>query len=123
MKTITSIWVGALIALSLQPLHPSPTSALHHFHRPFHFVAFALTALLFCRYFSTVFRIFPAVPSWLIALLTAVLIGLSLEFVQHLIYHNAMEWWDVRDDTIAAVLGVLLAQTFNQVVFPTIDSD
>jgi hypothetical protein len=29
------------------------------------------------------------------------LLGLSLEYLQHLIYRNGMEWWDVRDDTLA----------------------
>jgi hypothetical protein len=33
--------------------------------------------------------------------LAVFLLGLSLEYLQHLIYHNAMEWWDVRDDALA----------------------
>ncbi len=36
------------------------------------------------------------------------LLGLSLEYLQHLFYRNVMEWWDVRDDTIAVLVAVVL---------------
>jgi hypothetical protein len=38
------------------------------------------------------------------------LIGLSLEYLQHLIYRNGMEWWDVRDDTLAILAAFGLYQ-------------
>ena len=33
---------------------------------------------------------------------------LSLECLQHLIYHNLMEWRDVRDDTLAVLAAFVL---------------
>ena len=38
------------------------------------------------------------------------LLGLSLEYLQHLIYSNVMEWWDVRDDTLAILAAFALYQ-------------
>jgi hypothetical protein len=38
------------------------------------------------------------------------LIGLCLEYLQHLIYHSGMEWWDVRDDTLAILAVFALNQ-------------
>ena len=34
------------------------------------------------------------------AAVTVCLMGLALEFLQHVFYRNAMEWWDVRDDAL-----------------------
>jgi NhaP-type Na+/H+ or K+/H+ antiporter len=36
------------------------------------------------------------------------LLGLTLEYVQHLIYRNIMEWWDVRDDALAVLAAFML---------------
>jgi len=33
------------------------------------------------------------------------LMGVFLEYLQHLIYHNTMEWRDVRDDALAILAG------------------
>ena len=38
------------------------------------------------------------------------LLGLSLEYLQHLIYRNPMEWRDVRDDTLAILAAFALYQ-------------
>lgn len=32
----------------------------------------------------------------------------SLEFVQHLVYRKPMEWWDVRDDSLAVLTAFVL---------------
>jgi hypothetical protein len=94
---LTQIWILVLIVGSLQPARPAPVVGLH---RDIHWLAFAGAAfllLLVCRN-----------RRWEIRSLIAVcLLGLSLEYLQHLIYRNAMEWRDVRDDA----LGVIVAFT------------
>lgn len=100
--------------MSLQPLRPSAGNALHYLHRPFHFVAFGLTALLLWRFFSVaawplIFSGVLAARSGVGAVLATIVLGGTLELLQHLIYHNRMEWWDVRDDGSAAIAATLVA--------------
>jgi VanZ family protein len=92
-------WIVLVIVISLQPARPSATAALH---REFHWFAFAITAVLF--------RKLHAGPRpGLQSALAAVLLGAALEVLQtHLRY--PFEWWDVRDDAIGAVAGILLYQ-------------
>ena len=102
---MTAIWVAALIFVSLQPVRPGSTGK-HLLHRPLHFLAFGLTTPLFWRFFTVA-------PCRLTrrngckAVLATILLGAGLEFAQHLIYHNAFEWWDLRDDTVAAASAML----------------
>jgi type II secretory pathway component PulK len=42
--------------------------------------------------------------------LAVFLLGLSLEYLQHLIYRNPMEWWDVRDDGLAILAAHAIYQ-------------
>ena len=35
-------------------------------------------------------------------------LGSTIEYLQHLIYGSVFEWWDIRDDTLAAAVGCLL---------------
>lgn len=65
-------------------------------HRGLHFLAFggaALLLLLLSRSRRQEIRLVVAVC----------LLGLSLEYLQHLLYRNVMEWWDVRDDTLSVM--------------------
>ena len=79
-------------------------------HRYFHFVAFAITALLLRQCVAG--WGLPPSPVALRASVTAVLATIALggiiESLQHLIYHIQMEWWDVRDDSLAAAAAILL---------------
>ena len=88
------MWLLLLIAGSLQPARPEPLVAIH---RGIHFLAFAAGALLLLlsRNYRQEIRVVIAV----------FLVGLSLEYLPHLIYHKTMEWYDVRNDA----LGVLAA--------------
>ena len=63
-------------------------------HREIHWLAFAVATfllLLLCR--NRRQEIESAIGVFVL--------GLSLEYLQHLIYRNPMEWWDVRDDSFA----------------------
>ncbi len=112
MKTWSAIWVGALIAVSLQPWRPHATAVLYQFHRAFHLAAFGLTALVLWRLFDLArgTALPPRFPSaaWIPALLATIALGGIIEVSQHLIYRNGMEWGDVRDDALSAIAAILL---------------
>jgi hypothetical protein len=81
---------------SLRPASPGPVLDLH---REIHWLAFggaALLLLLGSRNRRQEIR----------SVIAVFLLGLSLEYLQHLIYHNPMEWDDVGDDALA-ILAVL----------------
>jgi hypothetical protein len=91
---LTQLWILTLIVGSLQPARPS---AVLSTHRGLHYLAFAGTAFL-------LFLLTRNLYQQIQGAIAAILLGLSLEFLQHLLYHNDMEWHDVRDDSLA-VLG------------------
>jgi hypothetical protein len=95
---LAQIWIFVLIAGSLQPSRPATVS---RFHRPLHWLAFAGAALLLLLLARTV-RQEIAMISGLFAM------GLTLEYLQHFMYRNAMEWHDVRDDLLAILTGLVL---------------
>ena len=97
IRLIAQAWVLLLIAGSLQPGRPGP---VHTFHRLIHFVAFGGAMLLFLLLARNR-------RQEILAVAGLCLLGLSIEYAQHRIYGNVMEWWDVRDDTLA-VLGALV---------------
>lgn len=92
-RLATFFWIALLTATSLQPLRPKPVAPLH---RPFHFVAFTVTAVLMHKRAAIAF---PA----------TILFGVALELAQSLLYHNPVEWWDIRDDALGALVGVMLS--------------
>jgi hypothetical protein len=90
-------WILFLIAASLQPARPGPLVTHVSLHRGVHWLAFAGAAfllLVLSRNRRQQVRNSIAV----------VLLGLSLEYLQHLMYRNVMEWWDVRDDFLAVLV-------------------
>ena len=100
---IAQAWILLLIVGSLQPARPGPLVAHLGFHRGVHWLAFAgATLLLLAVSRNRRQEIRSAIAVFLL--------GLSLEFLQHLIYRNAMEWWDVRDDTLAILAAFALYQ-------------
>jgi hypothetical protein len=91
IRLIAQAWLLLMIVGSLQPARPGPVVATH---RGIHFLAFggaAFLLMLLSRNLRQEIRVVVGVC----------LLGLSLEYLQHLIYHNLMEWWDVRDDALA----------------------
>ncbi len=91
---IAQAWLLLLIVGSLQPARPEPVLALH---RAIHLLAFAGTAFL-------LLLLSRSRHQEIASAIGVFLLGLSLEYVQHLIYGKPMEWWDVRDDMLA-ILG------------------
>jgi len=95
-------WIVALLVGSLMPLDAKQAiGTVGGLHRGYHFLSFGSTALLL-QLTQPTRRGRMAVCALVIAL------GASLEILQHVIYGNVLEWWDIRDDAfgvIAAYLG------------------
>jgi hypothetical protein len=95
---ITQACLLLLIVGSLEPSRPAPVVVLH---REIHWLAFAgVTFLLLLLSRNRRQEIRSAIGVFLL--------GLSLEYLQHLIYRNPMEWRDVRDDTLAILAAFAL---------------
>jgi hypothetical protein len=112
LESLAAIWIVALIVGSLQPRRPS-REILSLVHRPFHFVAFALTALLLWSSFTVANRAFLAAmfrPAkvWIDAFLATIALGGAIEVLQYLINRDRIEWWDIRDDALGAATAILV---------------
>ncbi len=97
LRVIAVPWTLCLIIGSLSPDSVKETIGTHSYHRPFHFLAFGATALLFLLISNT------RRQEW-ISLAGVFALGLTLETVQCLI-DGYFEWWDLRDDA----LGIFFA--------------
>jgi VanZ family protein len=95
---LAQLWILVLIIGSLQPARPAPVVGLH---RELHWLAFAGVALL-------LLLLSRSRRQEIHAVFAACLLGLSLEYLQHFIYRNAMEWHDVRDDSLAIIAAFAL---------------
>jgi hypothetical protein len=98
IRLIAQAWLLLVIVGSLQPARPWHSVAAH---RGIHWLAFAGLALVLL------------LPSRnrrqeIHSVIAACLLGLSLEYLQHLVYRNPMEWCDVRDDTLAILAAFAL---------------
>ena len=98
LRTVAWVWIALLIAGSLQPARPGLVKGLH---REIHWVGFAVAALLLFSLSRTRRR-------EILGACTILLLGVSLEILQHLIYRNHLEWRDVADDALAIFLAFAL---------------
>ena len=98
LRIVTRLWIALLIIGSLQPARPGLVTGVH---REIHWLAFAGGALLLFLLSSTrrqqILRAF-----------AIFFLGLSLEFLQHLIYRNPLEWRDIADDGVAILVAFAL---------------
>jgi len=91
-------WFLLLIAGSLQPARPRLVRATH---REIHYLAFGGGALLlFCLAQSR--------RQETLAAAATLMLGVSIETLQHLLYGNAMEWRDISDDGLAILVAFVL---------------
>jgi hypothetical protein len=77
-------------------------AAANHRHRIAHWLSFGSLAFLLAIISRTL-------PQRLLTTTAVVSLGIAIEWVQHIIYHNPVETWDIRDDAYAALAGLLLA--------------
>jgi hypothetical protein len=92
------VWIALLVAGSLQPGRPGAIKGLH---REIHWVAFTGAGLLVFALSKTRRR--EIMGAW-----TILLLGVSLEVAQHLIYRNHLEWRDIADDAVAILAAFVL---------------
>ena len=69
-------------------------------HRAGHMIAFGIASFLFAagsakRTHRPYYFLFVAA------------LGSTIEYMQHAIYGSVFEWWDIRDDVLAAAVGCL----------------
>jgi hypothetical protein len=98
VRRIAQAWILLVIAGSLQPSRPGVVLGLH---REIHWAAFAGAAFL-------LLLVSRSRGQELCSAIGMCLLGLSLEFGQHLLYGKAMEWRDVADDAVAILAAVVL---------------
>ena len=91
VRIFTMAWLTFLIVGSLQPARPSIVKSVH---REIHWVGFAAPAIL-------QFVVSRSRRQEVLSAFAIFFLGLSLEVLQHLIYRNPMEWFDIRDDGLA----------------------
>ncbi len=103
IRRFAQVWFLLVVVGSLQPARPVMLVGLHgaSLHRHIHWLAFAgATSLLLLLSRNRRQEIQGVVATFLL--------GLSLEYLQHFIYRNAMEWYDVRDDALAILAAFTL---------------
>jgi hypothetical protein len=116
LRQIAPFWIVAVIVGSFMPyafkqemgttliFTPSGGSLADQvtlWHRAVHILLFgSTTAILVLIGRSSVARA--------AALVAALCLGFSIEFTQNLMDHYGVEWWDVRDDFIGAILVFLV---------------
>jgi len=98
LRIVTLAWLTLLSGASLQPVRPDFLSAVH---REIHWLAFAGAALL-------LFALSSSRRQEVLKALVIFLLGVSVEFLQHLIYRNPLEWCDIGDDGVAILLSFAL---------------
>ena len=113
MRYIVAIWVLLLSVVSLGPMwlkyHFLRTGG--HMHVPGHFLMFMVTAMLLCWSATSV-------RSRLLRAFGAFLIGFTTEWLQAVIYHNPIEWRDIRTDTLGIIAGFLIVSLFQRTSVP-----
>jgi len=77
-------------------------TAANQRHRIAHWLAFGSLAFLL----SLLGR---NIPQRLLTTASVAALGVLIELVQHALYHNPVETWDIRDDAYASLAGLLLA--------------
>jgi VanZ family protein len=98
------VWVIALVVLSLQPGRIETARGRSFRHQILHVSVFGATGLLFLALARNRREELNAVAA-VVALATAI------EVSQFLIYRlPAFEWWDVREDSIGAVVALVVHQ-------------
>jgi hypothetical protein len=100
LRIVTQVWLLVLVVGSLQPARPRFVTGVH---REIHWLAFA-GAEVFMLCLSRTRR------QGILATSAILLLGVSLEVLQHLIYRNPMEWRDTGDDGLAILVAFALYQ-------------
>ena len=104
MRQVLSLWIAAVIVLSLMPLKfKLLLGTTGYWHSWGHYLVFFITTLVAaCK---TRLRINQV---WIGSLV--VLFGIAVEVSEVLVYHNHFEWHDVLIDTLGVLSGLCMLQ-------------
>jgi hypothetical protein len=91
-----TLWLFLTAVLIVGSLQPARPAFVHAVHRGIHWLGFGGSALL-------LYCLSRTPRQEILGAFATVLLGLSLEFLQHRIGHNSMEWRDVADDALAVL--------------------
>jgi VanZ family protein len=100
LRLIATLWIAGLVVVSLQPWRPEGESQ-SIVHQVLHLVSFGAAGLM-------LFALSRNSKQIRTAALAVFCLAVVIETSQHMLYKNAFEWWDVRDDTIGVLLGGIL---------------
>jgi hypothetical protein len=105
LRRIAIVWVLCLVIFSLQPNRAPGTRGRAVPHQSEHVVVFGATAVLLITLARN------RREEW-IAAGGVVALGLAIELAQWSIYRmpEGFEWWDVREDSLGMLLGLLLVR-------------
>jgi ABC-type Fe3+-siderophore transport system permease subunit len=107
IRGVTVAWLLILIFGSLQPVRPTRMPSPGR-HAGLHWVAFSGAALLLLLVSSSRRR---KIGSGVLLCL----LGLALEYLQHVLYHIGIEWPDVRNDCLAVLATFTLYRLFSRI--------
>ena len=114
LMRIAILWTAAIVIGSFLPIEVKkaigtetssslpaerPRAAVKH--RAGHMIAFGIASLLFAAASA---RKTHRLPYFLF--ISA--LGSTIEYLQYVIFGSVFEWWDIRDDILAAAVGCLL---------------
>lgn len=107
MRVVVPLWLVLLAAVSLAPDHVKyHLGTKGSFHSTAHFIALALTGLLFC-WKATSLRM------RLAGVLAGCCVALALEFLERWFYGNPLEWSDVWIGCLGVVFGFTIATVWH----------
>jgi len=120
-RVVLAIIVTLLLAISLEsPQLKHPALDLLVFygaigpkrivaaHRMGHVVAFAIAA-------TVALLVSDSRPRKFQSLMSLLAIAILTETMQHWIYRNPLEWWDIRDDFFGVLVGLFCLTTYQRV--------
>ena len=100
LQRLATFWIAGLVAVSLQPWRPHGESQ-SIVHQVWHLVSFGAAGAM-------LFALSRNAKQFFTAALAIFCLAVAIETSQHLLYKNAFEWWDVRDDTIGVAFAWVL---------------
>jgi hypothetical protein len=101
LRWIARVWITSLVVFSLQPNRFVATRQGTSAHPVAHILAFGIAAALLLVLGRS------RGQQWISAL-SLVGLATAIEAAQFLIYHGALEWWDIGSDTVGIAIARLL---------------
>ena len=113
MRFLIVPWLAFVTALSLGPefMKYKILQTQGRMHNPGHLVVFMITALLLCWNAGSA-------SSRILRALAAILVGVTLEWFEAVIYHNPYEWKDLMVDCVGIAAGFIIVSLISLAAVP-----